>query len=936
MSKKLAFLFVFVQSLVFANNPVITLQGNNPMVLEVGTTYVDPGATAFDEPDGDLSSSIIISGSVNTSTVGTYIVEYSVTDSEGNTTTVHRAIEVIDTTPPVITLNGATTIYLELGSTYTELGATATDNYDGVITSSIIISGTVDTSNVGTYILLYNVSDSSGNTAETSRSVVVEANSPSLSIELTAMVTHIGDADIADRVVRADDIINYSTTVTNTGNVTLTDLVVVDALTDGAGNDLVMTSDPTNQWTIASLSPGESINYIQYYTIGSSAAFTGSISNVVTVTGDTPNGTGNITAISNSTVIETDLFASITITKQDELISDVDNEAGAGDLIEYTVVVENTGEVTVTDIELEDYLRSGDNTTIYLSSPNHNEGDLTPWPSFALAAGESSTLTGSYILSQEAVNTGSVSNFINATAKDPNGNDVVARSDDPDTSLVNDDTVTSIEQSASVIVMKTATITDSNEDGVAGVGDTIVYTITVENTGNVTLSSLLLTDTLTDLYDNDLALSSELVYYGSNMTQGMPTTLRVGEIAHFQASFIINQQAANAGGVSNIAAIIASTPYNIDNVSAESNNVITLIGCLAPLNPDAENQSVCEGSPITPIEYSFSNDVSGINLTWTKDGASIIGNPPGIGYSINTGQLVFEGNPSENITTTTTYSYNIQTTGGLCGSVNANGTIVVHPIPRIQLAATTVGSLSQIRCEGDDIDDIVINLLDGASSPGVTGLPAGLSYFYDSVANTLTISGTLDPSNSNDNYNYTVTASGSSGGCTASLSGVLTISREDVLTPMSEISQSVCEGNQITPISFNYSGGAIGVTLQWSVNGSVINLPSGLVVDNQEGNLTISGTLENFNSGDEISYSVTTNNSGCTPAKEYSGIITIVPTEQCIEPGKIILNGPVEVNDGTFYIKKEEGLILYSSFDDQCYRIKVHTGQVIAEPINCD
>ena len=358
--------------------------------------------------------------------------------------------------------------------------------------------------------------------------------------------------------------------------------------------------------------------------------------------------------------------------------------------------------------------------------------------------------------------------------------------------------------------------------------------------------------------------------------------------------------------------------------------------CLVAINPDTENQSVCEGSLITPIEYSFSNDVSGINLTWTKDGASIIGNPPGIGYSINTGQLVFEGNPSENITTTTTYSYNIQTTGGLCGSVNANGTIVVHPIPRIQLAASTVGSLSQIKCEGDVIDDIVLNLLDGASSPVVIGLPAGVSALYDPVANTLTISGTLDAGNPNDNYNYIVTTSGSSGGCTASLSGALTISREDVLTPMSEISQSVCEGNQITPISFNYSGGAIGVTLQWSVNGSVINLPSGLVVDNQEGNLTISGTLENFNSGDEISYSVTTNNSGCTPAKSYSGIITIVPTEQCIEPGKIILNGPVEVNDGTFYIKKEDGLILYSSFDDQCYRIKVHTGQVIAEPINCD
>ncbi|NBU87340.1 MAG: DUF11 domain-containing protein, partial [Verrucomicrobia bacterium] len=123
---------------------------------------------------------------------------------------------------------------------------------------------------------------------------------PLITVTKTASVTHVGDADAADRVVRADDIINYTITITNTGNVTLTDLAVVDALTDGAGNDLVMTSDPTNQWTIASLAPGAAETYTPYYTIGSTAALTGSISNVVTVTGDTPNGTDDITAISDN------------------------------------------------------------------------------------------------------------------------------------------------------------------------------------------------------------------------------------------------------------------------------------------------------------------------------------------------------------------------------------------------------------------------------------------------------------------------------------------------------------------------------------------------------------------------------------------------------------------------------------------------------------
>ena len=50
-----------------------------------------------------------------------------------------------------------------------------------------------------------------------------------------------------------------------------------------------MTSDPTNQWTIASLAPGEVETLNPYYTIGSSAALTGRINNTVTVTGDSPN-----------------------------------------------------------------------------------------------------------------------------------------------------------------------------------------------------------------------------------------------------------------------------------------------------------------------------------------------------------------------------------------------------------------------------------------------------------------------------------------------------------------------------------------------------------------------------------------------------------------------------------------------------------------------
>ena len=86
-----------------------------------------------------------------------------------------------DTTPPVITLNGSASITLNVGDTYNELGATALDDTDGDITSSIVIGGdTVNTAVAGTYVVTYNVSDAAGNAAtEVTRSVTVNGGSSS-------------------------------------------------------------------------------------------------------------------------------------------------------------------------------------------------------------------------------------------------------------------------------------------------------------------------------------------------------------------------------------------------------------------------------------------------------------------------------------------------------------------------------------------------------------------------------------------------------------------------------------------------------------------------------------------------------------------------------------------------------------------------------------
>jgi len=161
-------------SLIDVILPAITLTGSSTIELTIGNTFTDPGATATDNIDGDLTSSIITSGTVDTSSTGSYTISYSISDATGNSASVTRTVVVNkDTTAPMITLTGSSTVYLGSGITFTDPGATATDNIDGDLTSSIITSGTIDYSKTGTYSITYSVSDIVGNSASVTRTVVV-------------------------------------------------------------------------------------------------------------------------------------------------------------------------------------------------------------------------------------------------------------------------------------------------------------------------------------------------------------------------------------------------------------------------------------------------------------------------------------------------------------------------------------------------------------------------------------------------------------------------------------------------------------------------------------------------------------------------------------------------------------------------------------------
>ncbi|GLR19451.1 hypothetical protein GCM10007940_40670 [Portibacter lacus] len=163
--------------------PVITLNGDNPMNIEVGDTYTEPEATAFDDEDGVIDpSNIVIGGDVvNTSSVGTFFITYDVNDSNGvPADQVIRTVNVTDpadSEAPVITLLGDNPLDFIVGETYVEPGATALDNIDGDISGNIVIDiSALDMNTIGSYMVTYNVSDAALNAAiQVSRTVNVSA-----------------------------------------------------------------------------------------------------------------------------------------------------------------------------------------------------------------------------------------------------------------------------------------------------------------------------------------------------------------------------------------------------------------------------------------------------------------------------------------------------------------------------------------------------------------------------------------------------------------------------------------------------------------------------------------------------------------------------------------------------------------------------------------
>jgi uncharacterized repeat protein (TIGR01451 family) len=284
-----------------------------------------------------------------------------------------------------------------------------------------------------------------------------------------------------------------------------------------------------------------------------------------------------------------------------------DGNADAGETISYTFNVKNTGNITLTNITVTDPL-----VTVVGG----------PLATLAPGASNNTTFTGTYVLTQADINAGEIINLATTTGTTPNGTPVSDDSDDPqdptnvDPNLdgnPDDPTVTLLPQDPSIVVEKTGVWNDANNDGYAQVGETITYTFEVENTGNVTLTNVTITDPLVSISGGPIAVFAPGAVDNSTFTGTLVLTQ-----AHINAGQIVNIATATGIDPNGVPTSDQSDdPQNPADVDPDDDGdpddpTVTLL----PQNPQiALTKRVSAGPTLLPDNrYSVTFEVKAFNL----------------------------------------------------------------------------------------------------------------------------------------------------------------------------------------------------------------------------------------------------------------------------------------------------------------------------------
>ncbi|MDU6341329.1 MAG: DUF5011 domain-containing protein [Clostridium sp.] len=217
--------------------PVITLNGEAEINIEIGSQFVDLGATAYDEFE-KVDTIVTSDSAVDTSKLGQYIITYKAIDSSRNITTAIRKVNVVDTVPPEIILNGDTEVVIEAGQKYEELGAIGIDKVDGNFKATV--SGDVNTNVPGEYILTYTATDNSENSSTLTRKVkVIDTTAPEIILNGKSEITIEAGTKYEELGAIGKDIVDGELKATISGEVNTSkvgEYKLTYIVTDSSGN----------------------------------------------------------------------------------------------------------------------------------------------------------------------------------------------------------------------------------------------------------------------------------------------------------------------------------------------------------------------------------------------------------------------------------------------------------------------------------------------------------------------------------------------------------------------------------------------------------------------------------------------------------------------------------------------------------------------------
>ncbi|WP_191090010.1 DUF7507 domain-containing protein [Nesterenkonia ebinurensis] len=410
---------------------------------------------------------------------------------------------------------------------------------------------------------------------------------------------------------QAGDLISYEFTATNTGNVTLSDVSIDDEL-EG------LSEIAYGEWPGESgvLAPGESVTATASYTLTQADVDAGEVENLASTTGTPP--TGDPVEDEDEDIVIVLSNPQIDLAKSGGLTGEAEGEAG--DEVEYTFIATNTGNVTLTDVSIDDELEG-------LSEIAYGE-----WPgeSGVLAPGESVTATASYTLTQADVDAGEVENTATVIGTPPSGEPPVDE----------DEEIVSVEGDPRISLSKVGQL-DPEASG--EVGDEVDFSFTVTNTGNVTLSDVSVTDELEGL--------SEIAY---GEWPGESGVLAPGESVTATASYTLTQADVDAGEVENLASTTGNPPSGEPPVD-EDEHLHPLAGeASIDLVKTSQLEEDGTGNPGDTVEYTFTVEntgqvtLTGVSITDELEGLSEIAYGE---WPAESGVLA----PGESVTATATY-----------------------------------------------------------------------------------------------------------------------------------------------------------------------------------------------------------------------------------------------------------------------------------------